>query len=108
MFDDGDACNLMDTVGSLTSVADIWLGHTFVETDYGAGVESCGGGKRSLAWYRSLSEIFGRGPCQFVIFGSGLTSVEDVNTSDQSPRRGHALWLRREPVRRRREVDIAR
>ena len=39
-----------------------------------------------LAWGRRLLEIFGQGPCQFGIFGSGLTSVEGVDAPDQSPR----------------------
>ena len=49
-------------------------------------MESYGGGKRSLDLERRLLDIFGLGLCRFGIFGSGLTSVEDVNDPDRSPR----------------------
>ena len=52
----------------------------------------CGDGKILLAWEQCLLEIFGQGPCCFGIFGSGLTSVEDVDAPNWSPRRGHAWW----------------
>ena len=72
-------------MGSLTSIADIWLGITPVEIDCSARADSCGGRKRLLAWEQCLSEIFGWGPCQFGIFGMVLTSVEGVDAHDQSP-----------------------
>ena len=73
------ARDLTETVGASTSVADIWLGITSVETDCGARAEIYGGRKGLLDRDRSLLDIFGRGPCWFGIFGSGLTSVEDVD-----------------------------
>ena len=60
-------------MGSPISVADISSGITSVEIDCGAGSESCGGGKRLLAWEKIMLEIFGWGPCWFGIFGSVST-----------------------------------
>ena len=79
MYDDGGDFDLTETVGSPTYVADIWLGITLVDTDCGAGAESSGSGKGLLARDRRLLDILGRCPCRFGIFGSGSTSVEDVD-----------------------------
>ena len=75
----GGTHNLMETVGSPTSVADIWSGITSVETDCRSGEDSCGGRKVLFARDRRLLEIFGQGPSRFGIFGSVSTSVEDVD-----------------------------
>ena len=79
------ACDLTDTVGSPTSVADIWSGLTSVGIDCGSGAESYGGGEGLLARDRRLWQIFGWGSCRFGIFGSGSTSVGDVNAPDRIP-----------------------
>ena len=68
----------------------------------------CSNGKILLAPDRQLLETFVQGPCQFGIFGLGLTSVEDVDYPNQSPRRGHAWWPRIKPERRRRYVSVPR
>ena len=67
-------------------VADIRFGITSVETDCGTGAEIFGKKKKLLAHDQRLLEIFGQVPCQFGIFRSGLTSVEDVDAPNQSPR----------------------
>ena len=46
---DRGACDLMDTVGAQTSLADIWSGLITVETNCGAGAERCSGRKLLLA-----------------------------------------------------------
>ena len=69
-------------MGALTSVADIWLGITPVETYHGIGAEGCNDGKRLLAQYQHLLEIFGWVPCQFGILGLVSTSVEDIDAPD--------------------------
>ena len=76
----------MEIEGSPTSVADIWLVIMSVGIDSGSGTESCGGRKILLARDRRLLEIFGRCPCGFGIFGSGSTSVDDINAPYWSPR----------------------
>ena len=77
----GDECAIYLTEIKVvpTSVADIFLEITSVGIDCGAGAEICGSAKRLLAQDRRLLEIFGQGPCRFGIFGSVLTSVEDVD-----------------------------
>ena len=45
-----------------------------------------------------MLQIFGWGPCRLGVFGLVSMSAEHVNTHDQSPGGGHALWLRRDPV----------
>ena len=65
------ARDLMDIEGSPTYVADIWLGIMLVGIGCGAEAESCGGRKRLFSWDQRLLEIFGQGPCRFVIFGLG-------------------------------------
>ena len=55
----------------------------------------------------SVGEI-GWGPCRFRIFWSGSTWVKDVDAPNRSHRSGHALWIRREPVRGCRDVAVAR
>ena len=47
--DDGGDRDLTGTVVAPMSIADIWLGLTLVDNDYGARAESCGGGKRLLS-----------------------------------------------------------
>ena len=58
MSNGGGDCELTETVGSPTSIADIWLGLTLVETNCGAGAESYGNRKGLLAIYIRLLEIF--------------------------------------------------
>ena len=55
-----------------------------------------------------MLEIFGWGPYRFGIFGTGLTSVENVDSPDQSPGIVHALRLYMYPVIRRRDVVLAK
>ena len=80
--DDRGDCKLTDTDVALTSVAYICPGITSVETDHVAGTERCDGGKILLARDRRLLEIFGWGPCQFRIFGSVFSSVEEIDAPD--------------------------
>ena len=82
--DDEGARELTDIVGCPTSVADIWLGITSFETDCGARAESCSGGKILFYRYRRLLKIFSQGLCWIGIFGSGSTSVQDVDAIDWS------------------------
>ena len=83
--DNEGAQYLMEIVGTPLYVADIWFGLTSFEIDCGVISESCGYGKILLTRDQCLLEIFGRGPCWFWIFGSGLTLVEDVDVPDWSP-----------------------
>ena len=84
--DEQGACNLMETVGDLTSVEDIWSGLASFETDHGAraGVAAVGRDycpKTNVCWRyssqnRHLLEKFGQVLCWFGIFGLGFTLVE--------------------------------
>ena len=74
----------MDIKRAPTSVVDIWLDITSVGINCGTGAEICGS-KGLLAQDRRLLHIFGRGACWFGIFGSGLTSVGDVDSPNSSP-----------------------
>ena len=88
-------CNLMETVGALTSVEDIWSGLTSVETDHVTGAGAAEAGRdywldtdvcwRYLSQDRRLFDKFGRGPCRFGIFELGSTSVEDVDAPIEVP-----------------------
>ena len=87
--------NLTETVGALTSAEDIWLGLELVETGHSAGSGAAAAGRdywpntnvfwRYVAQYQRMLEKFGRGPRWFEIFGSGSTSVEDVDALIQVP-----------------------
>ena len=71
--------------GDMASAEDIWSGITSVGVDFGAGAESCIGGKGLLVQDRRMLQIFGWVPCRFGIFGSISTSFEDVDAPDWSP-----------------------
>ena len=58
MSNGGGARDLTYTMGYPMSIADIWSGLTSVETNCGAGAESCGNRKVLLALDRNLLEIF--------------------------------------------------
>ena len=83
--DDEGAQYFTDIEESPTSVADIWLGLKLVGINCGSRAENCSVRKGLLAWDRRLLRIFGQGPCQFRIFGSVLTPVEDDDDPDWSP-----------------------
>ena len=85
--DEVDACDLMDTVVSPTSIVDIWSVIMVFETDHGARAETYSGGMRLLTQDLRLLYIFGQVPCEFCIFGLVLTSVEYVNYPNQIPGR---------------------
>ena len=89
--------NPTENVGAPTSVEDIWSGMASVETDHVARVGAATARKDYwpdtdvhwvyLARDQRLLEKFGRGPCRFRIFGSGLISVEDVDSPIEVPGR---------------------
>ena len=67
------------------SVANIVFRLPSVGIDCGSRAKSCGGRKGSLSQDQHLLQIFGRGPYWFGIFGSGSTSVEEIDAPDCNP-----------------------
>ena len=90
------ACDLEGTLRAPTSVEDIWLGITLVETDHSSGAGAAAATGRdympgtNVCWrhfdqYQRLLEIFGQGPCWFGIFRLRSESVEDVDAPIEVP-----------------------
>ena len=76
-------------MGGPSYVEDICLGIALVDTDHVSEARAAAAGrdywpKTNVCWIylardQRLLEKFGRGLCRFGIFGSGLTSVEEVD-----------------------------
>ena len=71
--------------GSLDFCCRYLVGSHIRGIHWGTRAKRCGGRKRIFNRDLYLLEIYGWGPCQCGIFGSGLTSFEDVDDLNRSP-----------------------